>query len=894
MNDRRYARVKELFLAASELPLEERTAYLDSQTNADASLRAEVLEMLSVAEEQASFLDASRHEMLAAASSDSDEGSSAVLERLEKHGGEESRYQVLGEFARGGMGAILRVWDRDLRRTLAMKVVLGQAGEASRDGTPSVDEKTLGRFLDEAQVTGQLDHPGIVPVHELGLDAQRQVYFTMKLVKGRDLKAILELVQTGAEDWTQTRALGVILKVCEAMAYAHSKGVIHRDLKPANIMVGRFGEVYVMDWGLAHVAGQEDKKDLRLRPQELDTLPVRTDRREESAADSPLLTMDGDIVGTPAFMSPEQARGAVSEMGPPSDVYAVGAILYQLLAGHMPYVPADARLNAYAVWALAQQGAPTPIAQLAPRAPGELVAICEKAMRRDPAERYADMGAMAEDLRAFLEGRVVKAHRTGVLVELQKWISRNKILTAAVLVALLAALSSLAVTSYERSRSRLVQRVSDRLTSMAQQYSHVPGGEAISYEKLAERLWPPHPEKIEELESWLTSALALVDHLPQHRARLAQLSGLEQIPSAETWERDVLAGLIEGMERLDSGLLAEDSVLPDYGWSVPKRLHFAERLLDEMAEGGEWDEPWIEAIADIRDHPAYSGLRLTKQWGLVPIGKDPRSGLWEFWHVASGAQPVRSGGRLQLTRETGIVLVLIPRGRFSMGAQATDPDGEHYDKDSEDMRPPPEFPVHEVTVEAFFLSKYEMTQGQWLRIQGENPSMDAGSPGTSPKRPVNMVSPLESDQATARLGLTLPHERQWEYAARAGTDTVWWTGDDASSLVGKERFWDGVPMEQKDLLALESDEVGQNAPNPWGLHDVHGNLVEWCSNAPYDYAPGGSGPDPKLGLRSARGGCFRLPASQTRSAFRLNNPETTRMPFTGLRPAREIDQKYGS
>ena len=139
-----------------------------------------------------------------------------------------------------------------------MKVVLGR-GSASASGAAAdpdsapVDPKTLSRFLEEAQVTGQLDHPGIVPVHELGLDAQGRAFFTMRLVRGKDLKEVFGLVHEKAEGWTVTRALNVLLRVCEAMAFAHAKGVIHRDLKPANIMVGRFGEVYVMDWGLARV-----------------------------------------------------------------------------------------------------------------------------------------------------------------------------------------------------------------------------------------------------------------------------------------------------------------------------------------------------------------------------------------------------------------------------------------------------------------------------------------------------------------------------------------------------------------------------------------------------------------------------------------------------------------
>ena len=162
---------------------------------------------------------------------------SAVLRRLAQREPASGRYSLKGEVARGGQGVVLRVWDEDLRRNLAMKVMLGR-GEAAVSGhTPAPDSRTLGRFLEEAQVTGQIDHPGIVPVHELGLDDQGRVFFTMKLVKGEDLKAVFERVHAGEAEWSQTRALSILLRVCEAMAYAHSKGVIHRDLKPGNIMV---------------------------------------------------------------------------------------------------------------------------------------------------------------------------------------------------------------------------------------------------------------------------------------------------------------------------------------------------------------------------------------------------------------------------------------------------------------------------------------------------------------------------------------------------------------------------------------------------------------------------------------------------------------------------------
>ena len=370
-----------------------------------------------------------------------------MVARLEERGPISDRYQTRREIARGGMGAILEVWDHDLRRTLAMKVALTRGLRADADA--AADERLLTRFLEEAQVTAQLDHPGILPVHELGLDAEGRVFFTMPLVKGRDLAQVLELVPSGEEGWTLTRALNVILKVCDAMAYAHSKKVIHRDLKPANIMVGRFGEVYVMDWGLAKVLGRKDHHDLRLRevPE-----PGKSIVRTERAHGSPLMTMDGDVVGTPSYMSPEQARGDLEAMGPASDVYSIGCILYHLIAGHMPYVPPGVELNVYAVWGLVQSGPPRPLRQLQRSAPEELVAICEKAMARDLARRYGDTVDLAEDLRAFLEGRVVRAYATGAWPELRKWLARNRALAWTSAAALAAVVGGLGVAAWLQLR----------------------------------------------------------------------------------------------------------------------------------------------------------------------------------------------------------------------------------------------------------------------------------------------------------------------------------------------------------------------------------------------------------------------------------------------------------
>jgi serine/threonine protein kinase len=356
------------------------------------------------------------------------------IEKLASRTGAQ-RYMVLGEVARGGMGAVLHVWDEDLQRSLAMKVLLTNGKDAAAGSAVGPNQEKLHRFLAEAQVTGQMDHHGIPPVHEIGIDLNGHVYFTMALIRGQDVGEIIDLARQKKEGWSLARALEVIVKVCETVAYAHSRGVIHRDLKPSNILIGRFGQVYVMDWGVAKVLGSRDARDLRLRaagagqpPTEQPPTKQPPERREEPVTlqDTPLMTMDGSILGTPSYMPPEQAHGNIDDLGPHSDVYSVGAMLYTLLTGQMPYVKAGAQLTPRAVLLAVRNGPPRPVRDIDPTAPAELVAICEKAMARSSAERYADMNDMAEDLRAYLENRVVSVYWTGTVAECAKWLARNK------------------------------------------------------------------------------------------------------------------------------------------------------------------------------------------------------------------------------------------------------------------------------------------------------------------------------------------------------------------------------------------------------------------------------------------------------------------------------------
>jgi len=1067
-----FQKVIEVFEELCDLEPAEQTRRLERLAREDRLLSEEVAGLLAEDREPDERVDRRVEDLVPWHMVLEGEGGGVPAEVLQSLGG---RGRALRHFERrdevghGGMGTVYRLWDKDLERILAIKVLGGQSSGRSSSG-----KRRLRRFLYEARVTSQLDHPGIAPVHDVGIDADGSAYFTMKYVQGRTLKEVFELERRGDEHWTQARVLDVLMRVCEAMSYAHDKGIVHRDLKPSNIMVGRFGEVYVMDWGVAR--------------------NTRIDAEAAAAGElelhSPGTTMDGTVIGTPHYMSPEQARG--DEVDERTDVYALGSMLYTLLAGVPPYGETSTDSSPHELLERLLDGPPTKVGEL--RAiPPELEAVCKQAMARSPEDRYADMSALGEDLRAYLEGRVVSAHQTGAVVELRKWMLRNRALAASIAAGILVLAVGLVVSLVFADRAER-----SRLRADEERLQATRAATLVALDGLATRnndeLWPAHPENLASYDFWLAQAAELsrwdfsaVDRdladlraraLPQteeqrarERARpeLRELKRLEaeleaarraqaaregraafeepaldraSLPATAlglndwAWLRidpnrevfgleaeglaaalvadaearpeeahlvadtlawawfanghdenalaeadraaatappslapaieDSRARLVEATRRAASGahlqeleqrfeqlqaeaaqrsywsfasfedysqhqvlsLMSEtwqwlfdpdtgmlDGISPEYGWGIERRKAWAEQVAERTTEGAEAKPAWEEAIASIaneRECPLYRGLEVTPQLGLLPLRRNAASGLWEFAHLQTGERArVGADGELRIGPETGLVFVLLPGGEFAMGAQPQRPDLPNFDPRARAS----EGPVHTVELQPFFLSKYEMTQAQWERFTGANPSYYGpdhgdGHSGIDGTHPVERVSWYDSERVCRWLGLSLPSEAQWEFAARAGTSSAWWSGAERESLRGGVNLADraareaGAPWPQiedwpelDDGFALHAP-VDAFAPNAFGLHQVHGNVFEWCLDEyAADFYTRLHGPDPVAvdrdasgGNRVSRGGSYRSTASSARSAFRQNDDPDSALAEVGLRPARALSR----
>jgi tetratricopeptide (TPR) repeat protein len=333
----------------------------------------------------------------------------------------------LAAHARGGLGDVFRGTDPDLNRTVALKCLQERHAE---------NPDSRRRFLLEAEITARLEHPGVVPIYEL-LNPNDRPAYAMRFVEGQTLAEAIKAYHAGATDpVTFRRLLLSFLQVCNTVAYAHSRGVIHRDLKPANIMLGKFGETLLLDWGLAKVVGRDEDACGE---------PLETPESEHGA------TIIGSAIGTPSYMSPEQAAGKWDEVAEPSDVYSLGAVLYTILTGRSA-VERDR-------WPemrdrIERGDFPRP-RQVKPEVPRPLEAICLKAMAVDPAARYPSAEALAADVEHWMADEPVAAWREPATARARRWMRRHRTLVSALSVLLVAAVVGLSAGAVLLERARV-------------------------------------------------------------------------------------------------------------------------------------------------------------------------------------------------------------------------------------------------------------------------------------------------------------------------------------------------------------------------------------------------------------------------------------------------------
>ncbi|MBK8099970.1 MAG: SUMF1/EgtB/PvdO family nonheme iron enzyme [Planctomycetes bacterium] len=794
-------------------------------------------------------------------------------------------YRVIDEIERGGMGVVYRA---ETAGSPPIRVAL----KVMRPGL--LDDHAQQRFEFEAMALAAMDHEAIAKVHGAGRSAAGDPYLAMELVHGVPLTQFCD-----AHELPIAGRLQLFQRICAGVEHAHRRGVIHRDLKPGNVLVAdRDGAPIpkIIDFGIARAI----------------------DRAPSPGA---AVTEPGVVQGTREYMSPEQAAGRTAAIDTRTDVYALGVMLHELLTGELPFPSERLRHLGWAEFerVLHEEPPPRPSATLLRRQAGERAAargmsvaaltgelrrdldwVVLKATAKEPELRYPSPTALADDIARYLDGRPVLAGPPSVGYRIRKFVRRHRWATIAVGALGASLLATVSATVEAAAAERTSTAIREQLTTIESALGVDEMLRAVTVEAI-----PETPAQGAMLRRWLEAAQVAKERLPvllrdlRSRGRFA-----DSLPN--TW-------VSLASDRLESAL---DGPLGEGSGSqmarVRRGLEWAETVTARTCVA--YADAWHECTTRVAADPRFGGLQLAPQPGLVPLGRDPASGLEEFAFLRSGTVPTREAAthQLALDASSAIVLVLLPGAEFTLGARSSDAGARAN-----------ELPLTAVRLDPFFIGKHEVSQGQWQRLDdGRNPA--ANPPNLSPNAPaelriVTLQHPIESVtwfeawHLMKRMGLGLPTEAQWEYAARGGTETAWWTGEDFASVHGgagrlpagniaDQRLWEFPPSNKDTPFAKDFDDgfvphapIGSFRPNPFGLHDVIGNVREWVLDEPAPYGDGiesgtgqlrGRRPD----LRGSRGGAWTQGPAFSRVAHRETVVATFKLGSTGVRATRAIDR----
>ncbi|QVL33730.1 protein kinase [Telmatocola sphagniphila] len=712
-------------------------------------------------------------------------------------------YKVEGILGQGGMGIVYKAKDLSLKRTVALKMIISGDFAGSKE---------LARFRIEAEAVARLQHPNIVQIHEVG-ETKGRPYLALEFVEGGTLATKL-----AGKPLPLREAAKLVESLARGMQLAHSRNVIHRDLKPGNILLKSDGTPKIADFGLAR---------------QLDT-----DSSE---------TQSGAVIGTPSYMAPEQAAGMANEAGPATDVYALGAILYECLTGKPPF-KAESMMKTLDLVRNAQPVRPS---LLQPGVPLDLETICLKCLRKEPENRYASAAELADELVRFLQGEPILARPMGRIERMERWVQRNPVVTgllAAVAVSLLAGIS---VSYWKYREAKLAAekaiKAQNFLVSIFKiSETHSDGGNVTAREILADaqRRIPIEFADQPELQAVLTAAIKEVNrniHKTIPAALVLEVSGPIKIQSKHEWK---------GQSDSQRLLYPEDQL--ELGPGATCHLYFLEDLHHEWLKAGSKcsiEQNGCEPPEAVRERDSNSLMTFVR----VPKGK-----FYRGWSAN------KLPNLTEIPEDFEIAVHAVTQGLW-MDVMKQNPsiisrqgDYSHLVKSVSDEELKL-FPVENVTyaeIEIFLIKLNEREKSRGFRYK-------------------------------------LPTEHQWEYACRGAAHTL----EECSYYYYFDTPTNRLTSQLANFDAIEEPDLGKNKkknlpvrvgmypPNKLGLHDMHGNIWQLCTSSKVDSKISKAKDNGKF-ITVARGGGYSERAQKCDSAHSFFPPENVRMEVIGFRLVR--------